>query len=189
MSVVANVLCAQASWIACDGRASRNGEIVSESTDKAVMINDLVCIGYTGTLELADLIVLNLREHVIGISDMKSDTVAEAIEFLLPKLNAPEGVCADFLITGVNSNGVMASYTLGSRSKLSAHIPHDKDLETVVLCSNANKLQLDAYVIKHIRKSGFSNISIKNALQEYIGDVSEMDISVNRCCQFLELRT
>lgn len=189
MSVVANVVCAQTSWIAYDGRASRNGEIISESMDKVVMINNSVCVGYTGTLELANLVVLNLKEHVIGISDMKSDTVAKAIEFLLPKLNAPESVYANFLVTGVNNDGVMASYTLGSRSKLSAHIPPGKDLETAVLCSNANSLQLEEYVIKHIRKFGFSSVSIKNALQEYIRDLSEIDVSINGYCRFLELRT
>ena len=64
MSVVANVLCSFASWVAYDGRSSRNGEIISESTDKAEMINSSVCVGYTGSLELAELVVLNLKEHV-----------------------------------------------------------------------------------------------------------------------------
>lgn len=189
MSVVANVLCQYASWVAYDGRASRDGKILSETTDKAVMINRSVCVGYTGTLELAQLVVLNLREHVVGISDMKSDTVAEAIKLLLPKLDAPEGLHTNFLVTGVNSNGVMASYTLGIRCEISAHIPHGNDLETAVLCSNANRLQLDAYVIEHIQKSGFCNVSIKNALQEYIKDLSEVDISVNEQCRIFELRT
>ena len=91
MSVVANVLCSFASWVAYDGRYSRNGEIISESTDKAEMINSSVCVGYTGSLELAELVVLNLKEHVTGISDMKSDMVAQAIKLLLPNLKGRRG--------------------------------------------------------------------------------------------------
>lgn len=188
MSVVANVLCALGSWVAYDGRASRNGKIVSESTDKAVMVNSSVCVGYTGTLELAQLVILNLREHVVGISDMKSDYVAKAIEILLPKLNAPDGMFANFLVTGINSNGLMSSYTLGSNREICAYVPHNDELKISVLCSDTNTLKLEPCVIKHIRESGFNNISIKNALREYIRNVSEIDASVNEHCHILELQ-
>lgn len=189
MSVVANVLCVHTSWVAYDGRASRDGEIISESVEKAVMVNRFVCVGYTGVLELAQVVMLNLQEHVVGISDMKSNIVAEAIKLILQKLDVPKGFYANFLVTGINTDGIMASYTLGSQCEISAHIPYSNNFETVVLCSDANKLQLDSYVIKRIKKFGFSNTSIKNAMQEYIGDMSEIDTSVNRYCRFLELHT
>ena len=187
MSVVANVLCSRASWVAYDGRASRSGKIVSESTDKAVMVNNSVCVGYTGYLELAQLVVLNLREHVVGISDMKSDTVASAIELLLPKLKAPENVFSNFLVTGLNSNGFMASYTLGSNREICAHVPNSNELKISVLRSNTNTVELEPYVIKHVRESGFDSTSITNALREYIRNVSQIDASVNAHCQIIEL--
>ena len=151
------------------------------------MINSSVCVGYTGSLELAQHVVLNLREHVVGISDMKSDTVASAIELLLPKLKAPESVFSNFLVTGINSNGLMASYTLGSNRELCAHVPHSNELKVSVLCSNTNTVELEPYVIKHIKESGFDSTSITNALREYIRSVSEIDASVNEHCQIVEL--
>lgn len=188
MSVVANVLCSFASWVAYDGRSSRNGEIISESTDKAEMINSSVCVGYTGSLELAELVVLNLKEHVTGISDMKSDMVAQAIKLLLPNLKAPDGVFSDFLVTGINSSGLMASYTLGSNHEFFIHIPRGDELKVSVLHSMKNTLDLTPYVSKHIQRTGFCELSIKSAFCEYIGDVAKIDPSVNKYCRILTLR-
>lgn len=188
MSVVANILCPFASWVAYDGRASRNGEIISESTDKAVMINSSVCVSYTGSLELAELVILNLREHVVGISGMKCDTVAQAIKLLLPNLKAPSGVFSDFLVTGINSSGLMASYTLGSNHELCMYVPHEDEVKVSVLHSLRNTLDLSPYLSKHIQQAGFCEFSVKSALREYIVDVAKIDPSVNRYCQILELR-
>lgn len=188
MSVVANVLCSQASWIAYDGRASRNGLIISESTEKALMINDLVCVGYTGTLELAQVVIQNLKEHVIGIKAMRSDTVSKAIELILSKLSLPENTSASFLVTGLNCNGMMASYTLGTAHEMRGNMPTDGGLTCSVLGSEANHLALEPFVIRHIRTSGFSNLSISDALCDYIRTVAKVDKSVNPYCRVLEIR-
>lgn len=189
MSVVANVVCRHGSWVVFDGRAARDGEIVSESQEKATMINQFVCVGYTGTLELAQLVILNLKQHVVGISDMKSNTVATAIEQLLPKLDAPDGVHADFLITGINCNGQMATYTIGSNHPLCKYIPAGNDLKLAVLCSNANTLSLSPYIEREISKSGFSNVAIVNGMRKFVCAVAKVDGSVNTNCQVIELRT
>lgn len=188
MSVVANVLCPHTSWVAYDGRASRDGKIISEAVEKAIMVNQFVCVGYTGVLELAQLVVLNLKQHVVGIEDMASDTVIAAIKALLPIINAPKNVLSNFLVTGINSDGLMASYTVGSNIEPCAYIPHGDEIKVSVLCSNANTLRLEPYVIRHIQKLGINSISISNALHEYISDVSKVDKSVNSHCQILELQ-
>lgn len=188
MSIVVNVLCAHTSWVACDGRASRDGKIVSEAVEKAAMVNRSVCVGYTGALELAKLVMLNLTQHVVGIENMTSDTVVETIKALLPIINAPKDVYCNFLVTGTNRDGLMASYTLGSGIDPCEYIPHGDEVKFSVLHSNKNTLRFEPYIIGHIQKFGFSDASVSNMLRKYIKDVSKIDNSVNSNCLILELQ-
>ena len=76
MSIVVNVLTPSCSWVAFDGRAQCEGKITTEFQRKAIMVNKNVCLGYTGTLEFAQQVIQNLEKHTVGVSEMKSDTIA-----------------------------------------------------------------------------------------------------------------
>lgn len=188
MSVVANAVSSYGSWVGYDGLAKKNGETVSEDQEKALMINKYVCVGFTGVLEVALIVVQNLKSHVVGIDNMRSNIVASAVELILSKIGVPQEYNATFIITGVNSGGRMATYVLGTGNRLNSYIPHGEDLKTVVLCSERNKLNLEPYIVAELKHSGFSSSSIVMGIKNYIADVSKIDPSVNANARIIEIQ-
>ena len=53
------------------------------------MVNKNVCLGYTGTLEFAQQVIQNLEKHTVGVSEMKSDTIAYAIKKIVIHSHRP----------------------------------------------------------------------------------------------------
>ena len=188
MSIVANVVTSNVSWVAFDGRAIRDGKIVSENQVKAEMINPYVCVGYTGVLEIGKLVVLNLREHIVGISKMKSDTVYTTIRKILPMLKIPEDLYANFIVTGTNSNGSMATYVFGTKEKesVSVLIPHGKEIRFCHIGETTN-VDLGGLIQQEVMRSSTPENPYLTAMKRFINEVAKMEISVNSNCRFIEV--
>lgn len=188
MSIVLNVLCESVSWIAFDGRATRNGTIVTESQEKAVLINPFVAVGYTGILEVASNVIHILRNHVRNVQNMPSDVVAEVIQQLLATSNESENPSTSFLISGINRDHCMATYTLGTRHELQAITPNKKgSLHVTHLHSEKNTIDPIPYMKQRICQTGLSQKAILDIMRQYIIDVSKVDSSVNTFVRFIKI--
>ncbi len=172
MSIVANVVCKYASWVVSDGRGrnSTTHEIISETIKKAIMINKNVCVAYTGTLEV--------------------DRIFEMITQILENSTIDMQSATSFLVTGVNGNGDMASYTIGTNLAKQSLIPKDEQQFSFAVLSSGNfDLSLSKYVLDEIESSkSVSNTGITNAIKRFCNDVADLDDSVNKNLSVVEIR-
>lgn len=110
MSVVANVICRFGSWVVSAGRGrdAESDAIVSETVIKTRMVSKRVCVGYTGTFEVADAVLSRLcaPKNQYAIQHSFSDNIANAIFEILQKSTIADGLMSSFLITGQNSAGL-----------------------------------------------------------------------------------
>ena len=190
MSIVANVVCRYGSWVVYDGRGrnSITNEILSESIKKAVMLNERVCVAYTGTLEVAQSIL-----EIVQNSSSKnetSDEVFEKIKIIIKKSDIPKGCNTSFLVTGKNSDGKMASYTIKTDLTEQSLIPDEKHpFSFAVLSTGCFNLSLPKYFLNSVEKSKcLSNVAIVDAMKKFCCDVADMDDSVNKNLTALEIR-
>lgn len=191
MSVVANVVSPIASWVVYDGRGTKDGKIVSENIVKAQMVNESVCVGYTGHLEVAEKVLLQLKrpENLAIIPKLKSDDVARSILTVLQKSSIPESLYTQYLITGVNSSGKMATYTIDRAKTLVEYIPSASEpLKISVLSTGVSKLDITSYILHEIAQHGTNNRAIISGMKKFICDVADEDSSVNKNLSVIELR-
>lgn len=185
MSVVANVVTENAAWVAYDGRAIQNGVIISENTVKARKINENVCIGYTGTLELAEAVVSILKKAP-DLRKAYSDQVARGILAIMYANGYPQDMIAQFIITGINGTGNMITYTIGTDKTLSILQPSEREpIKSAVLSTGKHGIDLEPYLLHEISASGFTGHSIRCGLKEFILEVSRKDQSVNNNVNFI----
>lgn len=181
MSIVLNILTPSKSYVAYDGRARRNGSIVNEHVKKAEMVNDLVCVGFTGILELASDVLRILRNNVVGIGEMPSNTVADAVLAILNLPNAPK-FSGTFLITGVNEAGQMASYTIAADLTARSYIAAEGKLQLIQLGGDHCETTFDEFFQLYTRGQ-----SAQAIMREFIEYVAQHDDSVNTTVKFLVL--
>ena len=189
MSIVVNVLTPSCSWVAFDGRAQCEGKITTEFQRKAIMVNKNVCLGYTGTLEFAQQVIQNLEKHTVGVSEMKSDTIAYAIKKLLSIATdqLSDIPIVNFLITGINSSNKLATYTLGTKFSIHEHIPSEHQCLCTVLYSAQNSLDFPSYMRQKMRSGFITEDMITTAIRNYIIAVSQIDTSVNTNIMFMKI--
>lgn len=191
MSVVVNIVSQTASWIAADGRASQNGIIISENTPKIKKINDRVYVGYTGTLDTAEKILAKLetpeQKKIFALADCEG--VAKAISCIVNLSAIVESAKAQFVVTGANIDGGMASYTIDFGGNLIKYLPENETaLKLVVLSTGNHGVELKDYIIPEINSHGVCSESIKAGVKRFIAAVSKRDNSVNTNVTFLSLR-
>lgn len=190
MSIVANVVCKYASWVVSDGRGrnSTTHEIISETIKKAIMINKNVCVAYTGTLEVANGVLKILRS--VPIESEPSDRIFEMITQILENSTIDMQSATSFLVTGVNGNGDIASYTIGTNLAKQSLIPKDEQQFSFAVLSSGNfDLSLSKYVLDEIESSkSVSNTGITNAIKRFCNDVADLDDSVNKNLSVVEIR-
>ena len=189
MSVVVNVITSSCSWVAFDGRAQRDGKITTEFQEKAIMINNNICLGYTGTLEFAQQVIQNLREHVVGVSEMRSDAIACSIKELLSiaKSQLEYIPVVNFLITGVNSADKLATYTLGTNFPIEKHTAQKHTCICTALFSSQNTLNFPLYMQQRMPSGFFTEETIIAGIHEYITAASKIDTSVNTNITLLKI--
>ena len=190
MSIVANVLCKHASWVVHDGRGrdSTTREITSETIKKAQMVNKNVCVAYTGTLEVANGVLAIVRAASTGHE--YSDEIFEKIATVLKKSTICSESITSFLITGINSSGDIASYTIKTDFTSQTLIPKDDSQFSIAVLSTGNfDLSLPEYVLNAIKTSGnLSNTGIVDAMKRFCCDVADLDDSVNKNLTVIEIR-
>ncbi len=181
MSLVLNILSDSKSYVAYDGRAKRDGCIISETVVKAEMVNRQVCIGFTGILELASDVMRALRINVVGIEQMPSNAVAAAVLAILKLPNAPKFSGA-FLITGINEAGQMASYTIAGGLTVCSYIAEKGELRLIQLGGDSCDTTFSEFCKLNARGQGERAI-----MREFIEHVAQHDDSVNSTVRFLVL--
>ena len=190
MSIVANVLCKSASWVVYDGRG-RNAftrKITSETIKKAKMLNKNVCVAYTGTLEVANKVLEIIQPF--SLEHKYSDEIFDKLVKVLNKSSICSNAITSFLLTGINSSGDIASYTIRTDLISQTLIPKD-DLQFsfAVLSTGKFDLSLPEYVSNEIKTSGsISNVGIVNAMKRFCCDVADLDDSVNKNLSVIEIR-
>ena len=190
MSVVANVLCKYASWVVYDGRGrdSTTRKITSETIKKADMFNKNVCVAYTGTLEVANGVLELVRSVSTGREF--SDEVFDKLVKVLKKSSICNAATTNFLVTGINSNGNIASYAIKTDLTSQILIPKDDLQFSFAVLSTGNfDLSLQEYVLNEIKTSGnISNVGIVNAMKKFCCKVADLDDSVNKNLTAIEIR-
>lgn len=181
MSIVLNILTPIKSYVAYDGRARRNGRIVNEYVKKADMVNDFVCVGFTGILELASDVLRILRNNVVGIEEMRSNTVAVAVQTILKLPNAPKfsGV---FLITGFNDAGQMALYTIDSQLSIQGFVASKSDYRLIQLGGDNCPISFADFCASNAHGQGEKAI-----MDEFIKYAALYDDSVNSNVKFITI--
>ena len=153
------------------------------------MVNKNVCLGYTGTLEFAQQVIQNLEKHTVGVSEMKSDTIAYAIKELLSiaKDQLSDIPIVNFFITGINSSNKLATYTLGTKFSIHEHIPSEHQCLCTALYSAQNNLDFPSYMRQKMRSGFITEDMITTAIRNYIIAVSQIDTSVNTNITFMKI--
>lgn len=188
MSVVASIITKDGSWTAFDGRATRDGMIVSESKVKAEKINNCVCIGFTGTLEAAEAVMAVLHEgkNRAFVNALKSDSAAETLQTINAFVNGGCASRAQFLATGINTNGEMAIYTISTSNEIScAGIARGDEIHYVALLPDGVTLPLCDYVAKNVPRYNKKPQHIKLALTEYICAIAKESDSINSNIRYI----
>ena len=179
------------SIVAYDGRAKRDRSIVDEGIIKAQMVNSLVCVGYTGTLELAQGVieVLNSPQNKDALRRAKSDDVAYGIKRILEASTYPETIRAQFLATGENRAGIMSTYIVDGNKCVQQYVPQSETKHlTTVLSSGKHGLDFNTYLQNAINTyGGLAPVIIKDAMTRFIKDVARVDDSVNDKVRFVEI--
>lgn len=181
MSIVLNVLTLSKSYVAYDGRAQRDGLIVSEHVKKAEKVNNFVCIGFTGVLELASDVLRILRNNVVGIETMRSNMVAAAVQSILNLPNAPK-LSGAFLVTGINDVSQMATYTIDSQLNVQEFFATSQNYQLIQLGGDRCPVSFVDFYISNAHGQG-----AKSIMEEFIRHVALYDDSVNSNIRFITL--
>lgn len=174
MSLIAGVITVDWLCISYDGRAIRDGKIVSEDIQKVIRLNKYTCVGATGTLEFA-LTIFEILKNVDGFSQMRCDKVAMEICRILkqPNVTFKSGT---FLTAGLNSSGKMAAYTIGTDLVASPQIPKiSGELKCLHLGSEMSPIKIDAFIADGLLKRK----TIPAIIADYIRTVAAVDYYVN----------
>lgn len=174
MSVVTNIVARDFTCVSYDGRATdKDGAIASENIEKALRINRFTCVGATGILETAQDVFRILKGNVVGISEMRCDTVALAICRILKLPGAPK-LYGSFLTTGLDSEGRISSYTIGKELVPTPYIPIGGEYRLACLCSERNTLDFVDFFL-HNQRLGKPHL----IAEAYIREVAKIDPTVN----------
>lgn len=183
MSVVINVLTKASSIVAYDGRARDNktNAIKSEHTRKAQLLNKYTIIGYTGLLEEAQHLVSLLRSDA-DIQDLRCEQVVARVLVHYGQAGL-RSAKTSYLLTGLNSDGVLATYTINTDFNVDAHVPAANEIKLTRLHSNNNTIDLNSfYDSRQLR-----GVKPREIMKQYIEAVADIDDSVNRNVRFITL--
>lgn len=191
MSVVANVVTPSGSWVAFDGRVTRDdGSISSEDEIKAKMVNGSVCVGYTGVLEVARHMVREItsEKNAASTARLASDEVARLVCALYRITKRPDDTYAQFLITGRNSDGKFATYTVNMTGELTEYISKDEFRPVYVSLKNKDVgCDLKEFLSAAILEYGCDGTAFEHGLTGFIKEVSKHDITVNGNVRIIRL--
>ena len=193
MSVVVNVVSQDGSWTAFDGRGrnSASGMIVFEAVVKAEKINDYVCIGYTGTFEVASAVLSMIKtpENENGLKVVRADELALLVQAVNKKVDRPADMETQFVVTGIKRDNAFASYTIDSENNMSCFIPDEQyPFKTIVLSTGEHGVEFEPYIVSELIARGQKTKSVKTAMTKFICDVAKKDPSVNSNVNFVTIR-
>ncbi len=181
MSVVINVLFNGKSYLMSDGRTryAATHEIKSENQPKIVMISDEIAVGYTGTLEFAELMLKNYlilkNKNDISSFDRKFNLLNEIAKFLY----SDRAYCISFLMSGMAEDGKMKTYTSGSSVNFQVQkLVCGQAIQLIEIGSDA--IDFKAYMNAFLPTAhGSAESKIMQTMQRYIKAVADHDDTVN----------
>ena len=181
MSVVINVLFNGKSYLMSDGRArcATTHEIKSENQPKIVMISDEIAVGYTGTLEFAELMLKNYlilkNKHDISSFDRKFNLLNEIAKCLY----SDRAYRISFLMSGMAEDGLMKTYTSGSSVNFQVQkLVCNQAIQLIEIGSDA--IDFNAYMNAFLPTAhGSVESKIMQTMQRYIKAVADRDDTVN----------
>ncbi len=158
--------------IASDGRAVKDGKILTEHYDKTRKVGKAI-VGFTGEALLGEEALIN--SHLATDAPV-SDVSRSLCEYLLNQNLSHDRTC-NFVVIGPNENNQMELHSFGTGSGLhvDARIADEENLQYATLASAAvkNSSQLFVQQLSKPRKN------IKSALIDTIHCVANLDDSVN----------
>lgn len=196
MSIVINVVSENISWLAYDGRAAQGGIVINENQKKAVKINNKVCLGFTGTVGAGESLISKIKElYGDQLPQIGSDDVAitacriiDTVKQSLEADNIPV-VNENIVITGINSDGRMASYTMGSFQPFRGYVPNgNNDRGDIVLTSDHNTLNISPYIDRELARGLHQNVAVLRGIENYIYDVAKIDPTINTNIETIMIR-
>jgi len=182
VSVVVNVLTSASSIVAYDGRAinKETNAIKSEHTKKAQSINKYTIIGYIGLLEEANHLV-SLLQSDADINELRCDQVVSRV-LAHYRQSGLSSANTSYLLTGLNTDGRLGTYTINKQFNVDAHVPINKEIKLTSLFSDNNTIDFTTFFSRYYMKAKPCDI-----MKQYINAVAEIDESVNKNVRFITL--
>ena len=189
MSVVCNVVTTTSSWLVSDGRGI-NGSVLTDNVQKYRMINSRLCVGFTGVLEVALSLIDRIQRSsdAEAVANCRSDEYASFLHEVVQRSGFTDSLYANFVVTGPNRSGQMASYTIKFGEPMQSHIPqHQKELKCISLLPDGSFPNFPEFIKPHVSIWGINRQMIVNAMKAYISKIAETEISVNTHFDFVEI--
>lgn len=183
MSVVCNVVSTAGTWLMCDGRAQKNGKIVSEHLKKFRAINKNVLVGFTGVLEIANAAFdcINKKCDQFELKNAKSDAFANILSDVLKKSNIQSADATNFVVTGLSSFEDFRSYVVMQSGQMQCFAPTSgNDVKYVTLGDLPENIHMHECLSNSIKKYGFTEAGIISGMQDYIYSLAEQRSSINK---------
>lgn len=183
MSVVCNVVCAAATWIACDGRASKDGEIISEHVQKFRALNKDVIVGFTGVLETAEQVLDHISNRCGDaiIKNLNSDTFAELLSSVLEKSTIELNGRTNFLVTGKTRSGEIASFVVEQSGNVTSHkLLSESQIITIAIGDLQQEISLNDYLRHEIENGVLTREAVVSCMKKYISSIADVSGSVNK---------
>lgn len=190
MSVVCNIVSASGSWLACDGRASRDGNVVSEHTQKFRPINNNVLVGFTGALETAEQVLDHISDRCGGavLGNVCSDDFAEILSLTLKKSNIELVEQTTFLVTGKMRSGEIASFVIKQSGEVTPHKPSSENqVITTSIGDLREGINLNDCLRRAIKGGILTQEAIFLSMKDYISLLASACDSVNENVIIAEL--
>lgn len=183
MSIVCNVVSTAGSWLMCDGRAQKDGKIVSENLKKFQMINEYVLVGFTGVLKVAETALERIKTQCDNavLENIKCDSFASILSALLRKSTIETTDPTVFVVTGKSSSGKLESFVVTQSGEIQSFVPTGiDDLKCIAIGDLPKKSHLSSFLSTSIKENGLSENGIIQGMRDCIFFAAEQKDSINK---------
>lgn len=181
MSIVINVISNQSSWIASDGLQldAATGRVLRTDLQKYEILNQHLCIGYTGCYEHARKVVSYLKVECPDIESATSTLAAKYTKALVDEaVHQFSGFNAQFVVTGTLENHQIASYTIRRNHEIEEYSVCSGGYRYIILNNNCTG-DLEKMILRRSHRNGITENAILNGMHDLIRDTARYDNSVN----------
>lgn len=182
MSAVVCVATPKTVYIMSDGLVlSEERKKVRGDFRKFEMLNQTLCIGFTGTREFAQNAVDNLKSLCPDLEFCTAETAASYLVEISKELYKQCPMEAQFVVVGKSECGSIRMFTIKENKIAEELIPTIEEFRTAVLHPENNAIpKFTLYIYEQVKKGAMPQSELfRRAMNSFIVDASKVEKSIN----------